>query len=50
MSKTKKQEKKYKQFQLNFESVSLEFKLLLKSYRKRNEKLSFNDMEESDIR
>jgi cob(I)alamin adenosyltransferase len=50
LSKSPAQEKKFKQFQMNFEKMSSEFMNMLDEYKKKNEKLSSQDFEESDFR
>lgn len=50
LSKSPAQEKKFKQFQMNFEKMSSKFMKMLDMYKKKNEKLSFQDFEDSDFR
>ena len=50
LSKSPSQEKKFKQFQMNFEKMSSKFMKMLDMYKKKNEKLSFDDFEDSDFR
>ena len=49
-TKSPSQTKKFKQFQMNFEAVSKDFKNMLELYQKKNEKLTSQDFQDSEFR
>lgn len=50
LNKSPSQQKKYSQFQMNFENVSSEFKEMLEMYQKKNQRLNSQDFQESGFR
>jgi phage-related tail protein len=50
LNKSPSQQKKFSQFQMNFENVSSEFKEMLEMYQKKNQRLNSQDFQESGFR
>lgn len=50
LNKSPSQQKKYNQFQMNFDTISSEFKEMLEMYQKKNQRLNSRDFAESGFR